>query len=426
MILRLPLLFLIALLAHAEVWPVTLRQAVEQALKQNPEIAMARLEEQKAQQAVRLARDPFSPKVTVGSGLAYSNGYPMSINGSGPSIFQAQATQFIFNRPQSYAVAQAREREHLSNIATAGKREEIAFRTTSLVLDAERAARLAEMARRQLESLQKVTQTVEAQIGEGRLLPVEAKRAALNVAVARQLLVDAEAEQEAAETSLALVLGYGPDDRARPVPGERTVPPLPESEEAAVEEALARNPDLRGLGSQIAIKELEIRGQKAQRLPRIDLVAQYALFSRFNNYEDFFQKFQRNNGQIGMSFQLPLLPGPGIGAAVAQAEVEIARLRLELNQLRNRIIADTRRNFRDVRKAEAAAETARLDLELAREQLSILLAQVQEGRAGLRQVEEARVAETTKWMAFYDAQLAMERAKWNLLRQTGDLLAAIR
>ncbi len=89
-------------------------------------------------------------------------------------------------------------------------------------------------------------------------------------------------------------------------------------------------------------------------------------------------------------------------------------------------IAGTRQNFRDVRKAEAASETARLDLDLAREQLSILLAQVQEGRAGLRQVEEARVAETTKWMAFYDAQTGVERAKWNLLRQTGDLIAALR
>ena len=200
----------------------------------------------------------------------------------------------------------------------------------------------------------------------------------------------------------------------------------PASEDAAIEDALARNPDLRGLQSQIAVKELEIRGAKAQRLPRIDLVAQYALFGRYNNYEDFFRTFQRNNGQIGMSFQLPILAGPGVGAAVGQSEAEIARLRLELNQLRNRIMAGTRQNFRDVRKAEAAAETARLDLELTREQLSILLAQMQEGRAGLRQVEEARVAETNKWISFYDAQLAVERAKWNLLRQTGDLVAALR
>jgi outer membrane protein TolC len=86
---------------------MTLRQAVEAALKQSPDIALARLDEEKARQGVRLARDPFVPRVTVGSGLAYSNGFPMSIEGSAPSVVQAHASAFIFNRPQSFTVAQA-------------------------------------------------------------------------------------------------------------------------------------------------------------------------------------------------------------------------------------------------------------------------------------------------------------------------------
>src|SRR6202521_3428580 len=91
----------------AEVFPMTLREAVATALKQNPELTLARLDEEKARVGVRLARDPFTPRIVVGSGLAYSNGFPMSIEGSAPSVVQANATQFLFNRPQSYAVAQA-------------------------------------------------------------------------------------------------------------------------------------------------------------------------------------------------------------------------------------------------------------------------------------------------------------------------------
>jgi hypothetical protein len=68
---------------------------------------------------------------------------------------------------------------------------------------------------------------------------------------------------------------------------------------------------------------------------------------------------------------------------------------------------------------------ARLDLEVAREQLNVNLAQMQEGRVALRQVEEARIIENDKWIAFYDSQYNIERAKWNTLRLTGDLLAAI-
>src|SRR5579872_528344 len=95
-------LFLLGLsgILQAEVHSMTLRQAVDAAVRQNPDIALARIDAEKARQGVRVARDPFSPRVTVGSGLAYSNGFPMSIEGSAPSIVQANARQYIFNRPQ--------------------------------------------------------------------------------------------------------------------------------------------------------------------------------------------------------------------------------------------------------------------------------------------------------------------------------------
>ena len=80
---------------------MTLRQAVDLALRQNPDIALARLDEDKARQGIRIAHGPFIPRITVGSGLAYSDGFPMSIEGSAPSIVQAQAAQFLFNRQQS-------------------------------------------------------------------------------------------------------------------------------------------------------------------------------------------------------------------------------------------------------------------------------------------------------------------------------------
>ena len=200
---------------------------------------------------------------------------------------------------------------------------------------------------------------------------------------------------------------------------------LPESEERAVQSALESNKELRKLQSQIAAKGLEMRGEKAARWPRADLVAQYALFAKFNNYQDYFRTFQRNNGQIGVSFQLPVFSGPGIKAQMSQTETDITHLRVQLNSARNQISADLQQSYRDVKKAELAAEVARLDLEVAREQLSVNLAQMQEGRLTLRQVEEARVAENDKWIAFYDAQYAVEKARWSVLRLTGDLLPAI-
>ena len=112
---------------------MTLRQAVDRAIQQNPDVTLARLEEENARHAVGVAKDPFSPKVNVGSGLAYSNGFPLSA----PSIVQAHASQFIFNRQQSYMVAQAREQARGAGLDVARRRDEVAYRTATLYLDAE-------------------------------------------------------------------------------------------------------------------------------------------------------------------------------------------------------------------------------------------------------------------------------------------------
>lgn len=410
---------------RAEVHNMTLRQAVETAVRQNPDIALVRLDEEKARQAIRVARGPFSPRVTVGSGLAYSNGFPLSIEGSAPSVVQGQAVQYLFNRPQTLSVAQAREDARGASLAVASKRDEVAYRIATLYLDAERAARIGALARKETESQEKVLETVRAQVSEGRALPLAEKTALYNLAHARQIADGLEDDQAAAETTLAIGLGFSAEDRVRPVEEERTVPQLPQSDEQAIQSVLESNKDLRRLESQIVAKELERRGERASRLPRADLVAQYGLFAKFNNYQEFFQKFQRNNGQIGVSFQLPILVGSGVGAQVAQTEIDIAHLKMELSNLRNRLTADLQQSFRDVKKSATGAEVSRLDLEVAREQLSVLLAQMQEGRATMRQVEEARIVENQKWIAFYDARYAVEKARWNVLRLTGDLASAL-
>jgi outer membrane protein TolC len=404
---------------------MTLRQAVETGIRQNPDIALSRLDEEKARQAVRVARGPFTPRVTVGSGLAYSYGFPLSIEGSAPSIVQGQAAQYIFNRPQSFAVAQAKEDARGASLAVVSKRDEVAYRIASLYLDAERALRIGRLARKDTESLEKVLETVRAQVSEGRALPLAEKSARYNLARARQIADGLEDDQATAETALALGLGFPAEDRIHPVDEQRPAPPLPESEGPAIQTAFESNKDLRRLESQIVAKELERRGEKAARLPRVDLVAQYGLFAKFNNYQEFFQKFQRNNGQIGVSFQLPLLAGTGVGGQAAQTEIDISHLKLELSNTRNRLAADLHQSFRDVRRAATAGDVSRLDLEVAREQLSVTLAQIEEGRATLRQVEEARMLENQKWIAFYDSQYAVEKARWNVLRLTGELVSSV-
>lgn len=418
-------LLLFALGLEAEVRILTLREAVELALKQNPEVAMARLEERKAAEAVREARDAFVPKVVAGSGLAYSNGMPMSIEGASPSVIQAQAVGSIFDRSRSYLVAQARENVRGAALDTAARKQEVALRAALLLLDAERLRRSAEAARKQVESLERVAETVRARVAENRELPIEAKRAALELARGRQRLEALESDALYVESSLGAVLGFPAGDRVQAAGEERRMAP-PATEQEAALAAVKDNVEIRRLESALAARTLELRAYRAERLPKLDLVAQYGLLAKFNNYDDYFRKFQRHNGQVGVAIQIPIFTGSGSDARAGQASAEIARLRLQLNSLRSRLSLDASRSWHLVKKAEAAREVARLDYDLAREQVAVLLAQMEQGRASLRQVEEARTAESDKWLAFLDAHYGVERARLNLLKQSGDLLAALR
>jgi outer membrane protein TolC len=420
------LLFLGLCASAAEVRTLTLREAVDLALNQNPDVLLARLDQQKAEEAVRLARDPFIPKVVVGSGLAYSNGFPMSIEGATPSIMQARAIAYVFNRPQSYRVAAAKENRRGAALDTAARQDEIVYRTAELFLDAQKASRMAEVARSEVKSQGGVLESVRARVAEGRELPIESRKAELNLARARYRSQTLDYNLRAAQNALGAVLGLDPAEQPRPVDAESPAPPLPASADVAVKSALANSKELRALQSRLLAKGLDIRAQRAGRLPTFDLVAQYGLLAEFNNYSEFFRKFQRHNVQLGISFQVPLFSGPAVAAASAQAEAEAAQLRIQFQSTRRRIESDTRMACDDIRQTEGARDVARLDLDVAREQVSVLLAQMQEGRASFRQVEEARAAETGKWIAFYDAGANLEKARLNLLRQTGELLAALR
>ena len=419
------LLLCAATLASAEVHRLTLRQAVELALQQNSDVVLARLDEQKAQNAVRVARDPFVPKLYGGSGLAFTSGYPNSIEGSAPSIFEARTSMSLFNRPKSYELAQARENARGAAIGSQSKADDVAFQTAGLFLDAQQLTRSEQSLQIEIDALDRVSELIKLRIGEGREIPLEGKRSDLNLARARQRFQALEADLEYAQASLAVVLGYPASDRVEPIEDQRTPPEMPDTPEAAVATALQNNKDVRRLESQLQAKGLEIRGYNSYRLPQLDLVAQYALFSK-QNYSKYFNKFQRNNGQLGVSIQVPLLVGSAPKGYLAQAENDAAKLRTQINSTRNRIALETQKSYQELKKAESASEVARLDLDVAREQVSVLLAQLGEGRVPQQAVDQARLAEQEKWIAFYGAQHAVERARLDLLHQTGTIIAALK
>jgi len=404
---------------------MTLRQALDLALNQNPDLVLARLDQQKAREQVTEARDPFVPKVIAGSGAAWTSGFPMSIDGNAPAILQAKTNMAIFNRPQSYQVARANEGVRGAEINVGARQDDIAYRVATLFLDAEQASQSLGAAQRQADNLLRVRELTDARVEEGRSLVLESRKANLAVLRARQRADQLTSDLIQVESSLALVLGLAPDDRVRAAAEDRAALEMPESEERSIEQALESSREIRHLESDLQMKMLEIKSYKAERLPKINAIAQYSLLAKYN-YQDYFTRFKRSNWELGASFEIPLIVGRAAGALAAQSEADAAKLRVEVGRTRSRITADLRRAYQEIRKAETSRDVARADLDVSREELNIGIAQMDEGRLPLARVEEMRAAENEKWLAYYASQHALELARLNVLRQTGTLAAALR
>ncbi len=416
---------LLASAAFAEVHSLTLQQTLEISAKQNPEVALARLDEQRSEQGIKVAQDPFRPKVYGGSGLAYTYGYPNSIDGNAPSLFELKTDMAIFNRPKSYGVASAKEAARGTQFTAQAKAEDVAYQAADLFLTADEMQHQAQSLSTEIPSLQKVVDAMNAAVEEGSQLPLEAKRAQVNLALAQERMAFSQMDTDYYQMLLAVALGFPATDRVQPVDSDLSVIAAPQTEDEAADAAIRNNRDLRHMQSTVFVKELDVRSFKSERLPQVDLVAQYALFAKYN-YANYFQKFQRNNYQIGASVRIPILIGSASQGLALQSYTDMQKIRIQMDQIRNRIITDTRRSFEQWKKAENIRNLSRMQLDFAREELTVDLAQNNEGRIPIGQLEKARLEEADKWIAFYDAETQVTRAKLAILRQMGTLLASVR
>jgi outer membrane protein TolC len=418
-------LFALCTAAFAEVHTLTLQQAVDRALSQNPDVVIAQLDEVRARLQIDAANAPRSLQVYTGSGMAYTHGFPVPLDGNPPAIIQFNARRTFFDLPQNYRTAQAKELARASGITTRQRREEVAYRVTAAFLDAEHAALGAKAAADEVTNLDRIRSLVEVNVREGRERSIEARQAEVNVKSARMTIREFESVQTSSEISLAQILSFPPGDRVRPALEERARSLQTVSEEQAIREAQDQSLALRQLQSQIVAKEWEAKSHRAEKWPKINLVASYSMLSKFNNFEDYYRTFSRHNFQIGASIQIPILTGTGPKTAAAQVDVDIQKLQREVEREKRRIAGEVQQSYDDLDLAQDRLDLRQDSLDLIRERVSQELRLFQEGRATTLQLETIRAEEQRAWNSYYEAQRTLEIARLNVRRATGTLLASV-
>ena len=411
--------FFVPILPAQDVTSINLKQAVEMALRSSREVALAQARYNVAQNTVDVNRSQFRPNLFTGSGAAYTHGFPQTPSGAAPSIVNASYVQTVFNPLLTSEVRASDQRKEAQRLELEKTRNAVMLQTSSSYLELAKVRHSLDLMRTQRQSNARILDFTRQRLAEGRELPIEVTRAELNEARSEQKIVQLETRERVLERQLSAWLGFPPGRR---IEIEAEVLPLNEQqrEQDLVDRALTSSLDLQQAELERKAREHRLEGQIGTKWPTLDIFAEYGLFAKFNNFQDFFQKFQRNNFNLGIQARIPLFTGQR-SANVALARSELTTAEMDLKAKRQNLELDVERQYQHLRELDAAREVARLELKLAQENVQVLQASFEEGRVNLRDVEKARLEENDKWIAFLDSDYEHQKAQLDLLNTTGDL-----
>jgi len=376
---------------------VTLKRAIELALLNSKEIQVAKIQASVADHAAQITKAQFMPNLYAGSGAGYTNGMPETPGGRAPSVFNVTYTEQVLNEPLRGQAKELQEQAKAQKIALEEARSDVITRTAMAYLELAKVRHSLELLRAEQESAEKILAVTQDRESQGFELPVEVTKAQLTKARVVERILQLEEREDQLEVFLRYQLGLSENQAIEVTPED-----LPgEAEQAGdnlIAAALTNNPGLRLAESDVRAKEFRLKGEKRGYLPTLELVSIYSLLAKYNNYNLYFTHFQPNNFNAGIDLRVPIF------SAQLQANIGLARVNLDaakanLASKRTELTAEVRQKTRRVREMDAAKEVARLELQLAQQNVAVLQAQFGEGKLNLRDMERARLDENDKWMA---------------------------
>lgn len=366
-----------ALFAAGNAGAVTLQQAYEAALKNDPAYRASYYAYQASQENRILGRSQLLPSVSA------------SYNAS-RNVVDREITQDFLGKPRTTlqhpryisrsAVVQMRQpvfnmeaiqRYRQGKVQTAQGAEqfeadtnEVAVRVVSAYMDAlfaEDQVALARVQRDMYAEQQKVNERLFEK-GEGTRTDMLETKARLDLAEAA--LIEAQDNARAQREVLEGVIGGQSGTLDRLDEGFRPGELSPGSFEEWQALVLAKNNELAAARLAVENARLEIGRIKAGHLPRVDFVGTY---SRGNNENINTLGEESTNRALGVQVNIPLYQGGAINAQTRQAAANYERARAELEARTDQVTVELRRAhslaLSSVRKVDAlikAVESAQL------------------------------------------------------------------
>jgi outer membrane protein TolC len=416
--------------------PVSLKRVVELALSHATGAAIAAADEERAAAGYRELHNNYIPQLNTGAGLGYSYGFPLALEGSAPSLFNITTQSALLNPSLRDFVRAAKVDSSVASLKTKDQRnqviEDTALSYAELAKWEQRLTRLQETE----AAANKMQAAVAQRVKEGVDGELDGTRARLSAARVRLRIAEAQGAADVLREHLAKLTGLDassihtdPDSIPAP-PATATAPDAPKT-------AVDSNPSVEAAVEHARAQYLRAQGEHKALWPSIDFAAQYALLSKFNNFQNYYipskpcvtslgeflcvtNNFQQNNATVGVSIRFPLFNASQRSRAQA-ADAEARKATKQAEAARNQVSEETLRLQRSVAQMQAARDVAQLEYEIAQKNLTAVQTHMDSGTATLHDLDDARSQASERFIALQDVTFELERSQLGVLRSTGDL-----
>ena len=403
-----------------EAQKLTLKHAVELALVHSPAAAQAAADEQKALDSFRETRSNYIPQLTVGSGLGATWGYPLSLEGSAPSLVNVTAQSALFNPALREGIRASRREYQATQYASRDRRSQIVQDTVVAYLELGKWERILAHIRPQHQDALKMQQLAEQRVQAEIDRPQMRTQAKLAVARANLHVLQAEGSIQALRGILSQLTGI-PSEAIQIDPD--SVPSFPDlpNDPDLVTKAADASPMVLFAQQHALAQGFRARAEHRALWPSVDFATQYAALATYNNWQQYFPRaFQRNNASIGVVIRFPFLNYTQHAHAEA-ADADARRATAELQSTRNQVSQEVLKIQNSTRQLAAAKEVSELEFELSKSSFDEVEVRMNFGGATVHDEANARTDMSEKYNQLQDSEFELVRARLALLRATGGL-----
>jgi outer membrane protein TolC len=402
--------------------PLPFRNAIELALEHSGVMGIAAINQWRAHQAYNELRANYIPQLTVGSALGYSYGFPLTLEGSAPSVVNFNSLSTLYNVSLRQYLKAAKLDWQATSLDIQDKRNAVILDTALSYTQLAQLSRKIDTLTEAQKAAEKAQFVTQQRLDQGVDSKLDLTRSELVAARIRLRIADAQAQSDVLRQHLSSLLGM-PADTIQVDPASVPEVPLISQEDDLPSRAVDNSLAVKEAHEKTAAAELRARGEhEATHYPTADLASQYSYLARFNNYDEYFLRYTANNLAAGLSIRFPFFnPVQRAKAEEAKADAMLAGKQEE--QTKEKIREDALQLQRSLRQLAAARDVARLEWEVAKGDLETVNSHVSTGQANPRDQQNAELDVDDKYAAYLDAEFDLSKAELQLMRMTDELEA---